>query len=105
MNRSHHAYSVHSAAELETLRAPDREAMLLNHAIRAHRTPALRDLTRLQNIATCDELGEVAFTLNSREEASRVADLRSVLARLRLVENELLAATDALAEQLGMVAM
>jgi hypothetical protein len=105
MSNYSNAYSVHTAEELEKLRATQRESMLYQHAI--ERTAAQRSevFTRLQNIATCcDELGEVAFALNSGEELSRKADLRGLLTRLRLVENELLAATDALADQLGLMA-
>jgi len=105
MSNFHHAYSRHSIDELEAQRAPAREAMLLAHAI--ERTAGQRSeiFTRLQNVTTlCEELGEVAFALNSGEEASRQADLRSLLARMRLVEGELEAGLGQLARELGMVA-
>lgn len=103
MTRNFGAYSVHSVSELEQMRAPAREAMLLHHAI--ERTAAQRSeiFTRLQNVTTlCGELGEVAFALNSNDPASREADLRSLLARLRLVEAELEAAVGRLAGELGL---
>jgi hypothetical protein len=101
----HHAYSRHSIDELEARRAPAREAMLLNHSIERTKTQRSELFTRLQNLTTlCGELGEVAFALNSAEERSRQADLRSLLVRLRTVEAELEAGLGKLASELGLVA-
>jgi hypothetical protein len=100
-----HAYSRHSIDELEALRAPARDAALLALAI--ERTSAQRSqlFTWLQNLTTLlGELSEVAFSLNSGEEASRQADLRSLLGRLRLVEGELEAGLGQLVRELGLAA-
>jgi hypothetical protein len=105
-HRNFGAYSRHSAEELDAQRAPAREAMLRQHAIERTASQRAEIFTRLQNIATCcDELGEVAFALNSNDPASREADLRSTLGRLRYVEAELDAAVGRLAGELGLVAV
>jgi methyl coenzyme M reductase gamma subunit len=105
MNRSHQPYSVHTPEELEAQRAPVREAMLREHArgrIEGHRVDLVR---RIDNVKTlCVELGELLDHLEGGREEHRGVDTRSLSGRLRLVENELLAATDALADQLGLVA-
>jgi hypothetical protein len=99
-------YSVNTYAELEAQRAPAREAMLREHArgrIESHRVDLIR---RIDNIKTlCVEVGELLDYLDGDREEHRGVDTRSLGGRLRLVEQELLSATDALAGQLGLVAI
>jgi hypothetical protein len=105
MNRFQHAYSVHSPEELEAMRAPARDALqreLNRGRIEAHRVQLVR---RIDNIKTlCAEAGELLDHLESENEAHVGVDTRGLGARLRLVEQELLSATDKLADQLGLIA-
>jgi len=106
MNTFHHAYSRHSAEELDTLRAPAREAALLTFNIERVASMKTTLYARIANIqASCLELVELVDEIHSGEQRSHDADLRSLNERLRMAENELLAATDALAADLGMTAM
>jgi hypothetical protein len=98
-------YSVNSFAELEAQRAPAREAMLREHAqgrLEGHRVDLVRRIDNIQTL--CIEVGELLDHLEGDREEHRGVDTRSLSGRLRLVENELLAATDGLADQLGLVA-
>jgi hypothetical protein len=98
-------YSVHTFAELEALRDPhkaERLAAFARGRIEAKRGDFYR---RIENVKVlCADLVELLDNMDGDREKHREVDTRSLSGRLRLVENELLAATDALADQLGLVA-
>jgi hypothetical protein len=98
-------YSVNSFAELEAARDPhqaERLAAFARGRIEGKR-PEL--ITRLDNIKTlCLDVAELLDHMDSDNAAHLAVDTRSLSARLRLVEQELLSAADALADQLGLVA-
>lgn len=100
------AYSVHSLAELEAARSAQRQAMLDEQAVHRVANKKTEFYHHIKNIEiACAELIELVDELNSNDPASRAADLRSLGERLRLVENELIAATDKLAGELGLTAI
>jgi hypothetical protein len=106
MSNFNHAYSRHTAEELEAARAPAREAALLTFNIERVASMKTTLYARIANIQTsCLELVELVDEIHSGEQRSRDADLRSLNERLRMAENELLAVTDRLAADLGMTAM
>jgi hypothetical protein len=110
MSNFNHAYSRHTAEELEAARAPARaparEATLLAFNIERVAATKTTLYARIANIQTsCLELVELVDEIHSGEQRSRDADLKSLNERLRVAENELFAATDRLADELGMTAM
>jgi hypothetical protein len=106
MNNFHHAYSRHSAEELEALRAPAREAPLAEFhrkQLEGHRNDTYRRVENLKVL--CAELVDLLDLVEADEKGRSTAELGSLGRHLRFAENELLAATGALADQLGLVAM
>jgi hypothetical protein len=99
-------YTVHTFAELEAIRDPHRAERLA--AFARGRIEAKRGelITRVDNIKTlCLDVAELLDHLDGDNAAHLDVDTRSLSTRLRLVENELISATDALAGELGLVAI
>jgi hypothetical protein len=97
-------YSVNSYAEIAAA-SEARQAPYLAAFARGRiegKRPEL--ITRLDNIKTlCLDVAELLDHMDSDNAAHLAVDTRSLSARLRLVEQELLSAADALADQLGLV--
>jgi hypothetical protein len=99
-------YSRHTVEELEALRAPAREAAAREHArgrIEAKRGDLQKQIENVKVL--CAELVDLVDIMDSGREDHLKVDLRSLSERLQLAENELLAATDQVAEQMGVVGM
>jgi hypothetical protein len=104
MNRQ--PYSRNTFAELEALRDPHKAERLAAFA-RGRIEAKPGDLYKqVENVKVlCADLVELLDIMDSGNAAHLGVDTRSLAGRLRLIENELLAASDALADQLGLVTM
>jgi phosphoglucomutase len=101
-----HAYSRHTYEELEAARDPHQAERLAAFARGRIEGKRGELITRVDNIKTlCLDVAELLDHMDGNNAAHLGVDTRGLNARLRLVEQELLAATDALADQLGLVAM
>ena len=99
------AYSRHTVEELEAARDAIRAPMFREfhrQRIEQKRTDQYKQAENIK--VTIAELQELLDCLDARREDHQRIDLRSLADRLRLAEQELVAARDALADQMGLVA-
>jgi hypothetical protein len=100
------AYSVHTFAELEAIRDPHKAGRLAEFARSRIETKRGDFHKQIENVKViCADLVELLDIMDRDNATHLEVDTRGLSGRLRLVENELLSATDALADQIGLVAM
>jgi hypothetical protein len=104
MNRSHHAYSVNTAEELEAQRDAFQAPMLAEFhrgQTEGHRTTAYSRCENLKVLAS--ELVDLLDLVEAGPDGRAAVDMGSLGRRLRIAEGELMAAIDAFAGELGVV--
>jgi diacylglycerol kinase family enzyme len=104
MRRQPLPYSKHSLAELEAARDPHRKQRLRDfhrQRIEQKRTDHYKQTENIK--VTISELQELLDILDGDCEEHLKVDLRSLADRLRIAEQELIVAADALADQMGLV--